>query len=794
MAEGRRYHVTILLISFAALLLEISYTRFISFKLFYYYTYLIIGLALLGIGSGGVFVAISSRLRRMDLDRILIGGCVLGAASVLVGYLLIAYTPVDTRSIWTGDAIGLNVGRLMIVCLSLFGTFLFVGVMIATLFGRMPDDISGLYFADLIGAGIACAFVVPAIKYLGPPATISAAGVILALTGVWLARGRAGNWATAGTIAAAVLGITVVFPGLLPDPKTDAIKTIRPETETLFSKWNPVFRIDVTSNDEHPDVRYVHHDGLWGSAVHRFDGDLSKLSRFDKQDRSFPFRVLDDPPGKVLIIGAAGGHEIIASLYFEAGQINAVELNPVTVSLLTTHLADFSGHLHENPKVNLINDDGRSYLARDSERYDLIFFVAPDSYSAMNAATAGAFVLSESYLYTKEMILESLTHLTDDGIICMQFGEIEFSRKPNRTARYLATAREAFHELGIEDHAAHMLVATSHDFIPVSTILLKRTAFTKSEVDRFLENMPNVTGAVGQHAPGHQLQDGPVNKIINLPDSSLDAWLAEHNYDVSPITDDAPFFWHFSRFGDVIEQFGEKHGGIDPEDQIGERLLLLLLAISVVFAAIFLLLPFVAIRQEWAKLPMKGASAVYFSSLGLGFMFFEVCLIQKLTLFLGYPTYSLTVTLMSILIFTGIGSLMSERYAANRNAALLTLLAVIVGLTVFYQFGLDALTGAMQSSPLTLRVAMAFGILAPLGVCLGAFMPLGLRTVAALSPHADEYVAWGWAVNGFFSVIGSVLTTVLSMTFGFRVVLLLGLAVYTLAVFTLRAIPMRLGR
>ena len=137
---------------------------------------------------------------------------------------------------------------------------------------------------------------------------------------------------------------------------------------------------------------------------------------------------------------------------------------------------------------------------------------------------------------------------------------------------------------------------------------------------------------------------------------------------------------------------------------------------------------------------------------------------------------------------------MSERYAANRNAALLTLLAVIVGLTVFYQFGLDALTGAMQSSPLTLRVAMAFGILAPLGVCLGAFMPLGLRTVAALSPHADEYVAWGWAVNGFFSVIGSVLTTVLSMTFGFRVVLLLGLAVYTLAVFTLRAIPMRLDR
>jgi MFS family permease len=202
---------------------------------------------------------------------------------------------------------------------------------------------------------------------------------------------------------------------------------------------------------------------------------------------------------------------------------------------------------------------------------------------------------------------------------------------------------------------------------------------------------------------------------------------------------------------------------------------------------VFLLLPFVAIRRTWTKLPRKGRSALYFASLGLGFMFFEITLIQRLTLFLGYPTYSLTVTLASILIFTGVGALLSGRHK-HRPHVVQALLGAIVALTLFYQFALPPLTNGLLGLPIGVRVLIAFVVLAPLGICLGTFMPLGLGAVAELTEFPREYVAWGWAVNGFASVVGAVLTTILAMTFGFRVVLFLALLVYAIALLALRGL------
>jgi hypothetical protein len=630
--------------------------------------------------------------------------------------------------------------------------------------------------------------VVPVLRTFTPPGCICLGALVLALAGALRARGQWPAVFYASTALASLLAVGVLRPGLLPDMETDALKTIAPETETLFSRWSPVFRIDVTGVPDNPAMHVIHHDGLWGSSIHRFDGDLASLSRFDKDERSFPFRTLGRNPERVLIIGAAGGHEILASLYFGAEHVTAVELNPVTVSLLTTHFADFSGHLGQNPRVTLVNDEGRSYLARDQDRYDLIFFVAPDSYSAMNAATAGAFVLSESYLYTVEMIVESLSHLTEDGVVCMQFGEFAYDVKPNRTTRYVSTARAALERMGAADPARHILVATSPSFIPISTILLKRNAFTGDEVARFLKNAHAVEGSRPRHAWGTRLDEGAVNTVLSLPSEELPRWYSEYRYNVGPIYDDSPFFWHFARFGSVLAGFREQAGLIDLEDAIGERVLLLLLAIAAFFAAMFLLLPFVLIRDVWRALPRKLESAAFFAALGLGFMFFEISMIQKLTLFLGYPTYSLTVTLMSLLVFTGVGSMTSGLYAGRRAAALGALLVAILALTLFYQFGIDTVTAALLGAPLLARAAVVIVMLAPLGICLGAFMPIGLAAVSELTTYKDEYVAWGWAVNGFFSVIGSVLTTILSMTIGFRAVLLLGLLVYVGAVLLMRRI------
>jgi hypothetical protein len=273
-----------------------------------------------------------------------------------------------------------------------------------------------------------------------------------------------------------------------------------------------------------------------------------------------------------------------------------------------------------------------------------------------------------------------------------------------------------------------------------------------------------------------------VNQVSELSDTALAAWHEAHPYDVSPITDDSPFFWHFSRFRNAFDRSTDQRGKlIDFEDAVGERVLLVLLGISSLFAVVFLLLPFVAIRGAWRELPYKGRTAIYFGALGLGFLFFEIVLIQRLVLLLGFPTYSLIVTLFSVLLFSALGSLLAARWSRNRRRAVPVLLGALALLTCFHAFALPAVVDALIGTPLALRIVAAVVVIAPLGICLGAFMPMGIRVVAGLSDHADVYVAWAWAVNGFFSVISSVLTTVLSMAWGFTLVLFLGLLVYAVA-------------
>jgi len=283
-----------------------------------------------------------------------------------------------------------------------------------------------------------------------------------------------------------------------------------------------------------------------------FSRDPERLGRFERDSRSFPFRVVKSRP-EVLVIGAAGGHELLASLYFDVGHVTGVELNPATYSLLTDHLADYGGHLAENPRITLVNAEGRSYLKRNDDRYDLIWLVAPDSYAAMNAATSGAFVLSESYLYTVEMIDESIDHLTADGVICAQFGEINYDAKPNRTARYVATAREALRRRGIEDPTAHVAVLTTPGFFFLSTVLVKNSPFTEAEITRLRETAPNVDGSTLRFptAAGAEA-DSPVTKALRLPDPALAEWQSAHAYDLRPVVDDSPFFWHFTRFRDAL--------------------------------------------------------------------------------------------------------------------------------------------------------------------------------------------------------------------------------------------------
>ena len=786
------HHVEILVMSFAALVVEISYTRIISFKIFYYYVFLVIGLALLGIGAGGVLVAISSRLRKAATDVVMFWSFVFGSLATIGCYSVIAWAPVNTLEIFRYETAGSykSFGLLLLVCLCIFSSFVAPGVMIATLFGREPKRAGGIYFADLVGAGVGCAAVIYLVSSLGAPASVMVAALAMAAGAVWVSlRARAGLrvLATFTLVGAIVL---TAGPGLLPAQTVDPSKS--PPQGAVYDAWGPVFRVDASGpipigSPHHgfqPAVRLLFHDGILGSGIYAWNGKRSSLSayRFGGDPISIPFSVLGDAPTREAVIGAAGGHEVLTSLFYGAKHIDAVELNPATVNMVRNVFAGFDGHLAQNPAVDYITGDGWSFIARHSGNFNLVWYPAPDSYSASNAGLASANVLSESYLYTTNAVESMLRHTTTNGIFAAQFGEVD-DQYELRTARFVATARQALSDLGVTNPRDHILVAqTLTQFLgpfPLSTIIVKRTAFTRQQLAGFEAATRRITHTSVLYSPMQTAGRGSVARVVETPNAELPSFYKDYAFNITPTTDNDPYFWHFARFGSVIDHFFQSLTSTDRENSVAERVLLLLLGISIIAALLALLLPFAFVRREWSALPRKGSSAVYFASLGFGFIFFEITLMQELNLFLGYPTYAVTITLMALLVFTGLGALVSQ--SLKHPATVPALLVVVVLLTVFYLFALTPLTNALLSTPMFLRVLVTLLVLAPLGLCLGVFMPIGVNRVAELGPYPREYVAWGWAVNGFASVVGSALATILAMAFGFDFVLSLGLAAYVIA-------------
>ncbi len=285
--RDRRFYPEIFLVSMAAILLEIGYTRVFSYKLLYYFTYLIIGICVLGLGAGGVFVVILPRLRRASLERLVPVCCGLASAAVLIGYFVIANTQLNAFLLSHSAA---EVRKLTLICSLLYAPFLLVGIIVTRILSSDPGHVNKLYGADLLGAALGCAVCVPLLYMLTPPGTVWFSGLVLAVASLPLAiRHNRGALLISVPVGIALL-VGVLMPTSLPDPIPDSDKTMSPQRredlQVLFSSWSPVFRIDMT---DYPALfgrtHIINHDGMIGSTLQRFDGDLKALGRFETDQR-----------------------------------------------------------------------------------------------------------------------------------------------------------------------------------------------------------------------------------------------------------------------------------------------------------------------------------------------------------------------------------------------------------------------------------------------------------------------------------------------------------------------------
>jgi hypothetical protein len=362
----------------------------------------------------------------------------------------------------------------------------------------------------------------------------------------------------------------------------------------------------------------------------------------------------------------------------------------------------------------------------------------------------------------------------------------------------VSTARQFYRDERIPDFPSRVFIASSQGLPPFaeSTVLLSRTALRAEQIAAAkLQTSERMPGGVVRYAPGHRRHDTLIREVVLTPPDLIGEWYRQQPYRLTPVRDDAPFFWHFASFSDAAGGSGlDEPELLDYEDGLGERALLVLLLVSAVVGLSFAIVPLLGLRDTWRAMPHKASAAVYFCAVGVGFMFIEIPLIQKLTLLLGFPTRSLTVTLFSLLLSTGIGALLSSRYTGSPQRASGLLLAALFALLSLWHLVLPYAVREFSGSPLAVRTFVAVSLLAPLGVCLGGFLPIGLAAVASASEHPRQFVAWAWAVNALASVVGAILAAILAMMTGFKFLLVAAPVIYAagvLALFRIHPTPLR---
>jgi hypothetical protein len=731
----------VFLITLSGLIFEIGLTRIYSATIWYHFAFVVVSMALLGWGLGGLAVHVLKRTWTPSTDR--------------AALLMLLYAVTIPACLWILVRFPFEIERLPLYFVAPLVPFFLGGMALSMVFDLHRAITGSLYFADLLGASLGAVLVTVLLQTLGGEASLLAAAIAPMGAAACLSR-RLRPWAGIGAVLLAAAAVSNASTGLFHViPGT--IKAMRRQIEehagarVTQTGWNAYSRIDAVEGLPPPTLARLFIDSDAWTSVRAWDGRLESVRDLRDSYRALPFRFA--PHAETLVIGPGGGTDVIAALASGSRTVTAVELNPLMIRFVRAYGAR-AGSLYDRPNVNVVQSEGRNFISRTDRKFDVIFMGFVDSWASV---ASGGLSLSENYLYTTQAFRAYYDHLTDDGVLVILRWEMDVPRLVSNSVALL----------GAED-ASKRLVALmekrgSPTDPPQMLFMLRKRPFTEAQtteiVDRWVQANPLIIPGRRAPAPYGDLLTGT---------KTLAAYETESPGLVGPVFDDSPFYFAV-----------ERPWGMPPT--IAARLFEWLLAPSLAMLVLFAALG----KPSGEPVRPYAASIVYFTCLGFGFIAVELALLQNLTLLLGHPIFTLSVLVFTLLAAGGLGSAMSDRVPPG-----VACLAVAV-LGAAEAIALPRLVTALLPLSLGVRVAIATALVAPLGFAMGMPFPRGLQGTGRGALPAPPFY---WGLNGIMSVVGSVTTVFISVLSGFQGAMLAGCACYVLAALASRTMPTPHGR
>lgn len=757
--------------------------RIFAFVLWHHFAFLVISIAILGFGAGGAVLASVRRLREADFRSSVAIACLAFTVSTFIGPM--SLSAIDIFGKMGARELVAVAGQYLVFALPYF----FAGYVISIVLMHEARAVDRFYFVNMLGSGVGCFVLFATLEPLGAEGSLCVIAVLGALGAVLVAGPRLRIFAVVATLGC--LGLLTAGDSLLEFRVAESkllATAERLDRKHLAGTWTPLARLDVY---EEPTV---------GGAVLFQDGDAPAFMpgtqhRYpDSEIHSVSYVVSERP--NVLIIGVGGGLDVKWALEKQARSIVGVEINARTLDYYTDDFKSITGYRKSQPDLELHVAEGRHFVGSSERSFDLIQMSGVDTYTALSS---GAYVLSESYLYTEEAFHDYLAHLTPDGL----FSFIRFAFPvPRETLRVMVIACKVLADRGVPEPWRHVVVIkqpTEGESTSLGAILVKKSPFSEDELARLVA-WTDAHHYTREYLPGESGKQSPFHDFAEkLADGQAEEFLDSYPYEVRPVQDDRPFFFSQHRLSTVWTWLRDLLSGSAtrelPENVPWVALLrdfqtkpvgLMLLVVTLVqLAALVSLCIFAPLLRLRAQLSASVAAPLgYFLCLGLAYILLMISAMQRFSLILGHPSYAISVTMATFLIASAAGSLVSGRCRLQSATRLLAAVAVLLVLfSLLLQLFLPAAASFLLRQSFGVCMLATIALLAPMAFLMGMCFPTGIRM---LGDTRKALIPWAYGVNGAASVLGSVLAVCFAMLLGFTNVQWIAVSLYCLAAWLMR--------